>query len=49
MRKLNVAVCVPSGGEWKSGFGKSLALMFAYFAMKRVAGVEEQRIKLLKN
>ena len=35
---IRIAVCVPSQGQWKSGFGRSLALMFSYAAGKKWKG-----------
>jgi len=45
-KNLNIAICVPSAGEWKSEFGKSLAMLFSYFADKRVGGCKSQRLQL---
>jgi len=47
MKDYHVAVCVPSTGEWVDDFGKSLALMFSYFAQNRVKGARSQRMSLL--
>lgn len=44
--KIHVHVCVPSGDSWKSKFGRSLAMMFAYFSTIQVPDTEGQKLTL---
>lgn len=44
---LNVAVCVPSGGYWVSGFGHSLAMMVADFMLWRPEGAKSKYLQIL--
>lgn len=46
-KDIHVCVCVPSTGLWNDDFGKSLALMFSYFAQVKVKGTRTQRMSLL--
>jgi hypothetical protein len=41
---INMYVCIPSGGQWISKFGKSLALMCSYFSTIRVFPDKSQRL-----
>jgi len=45
--RARVFVCVPSGDTWKSGFGKSLALMFSYASRFPFPGYAGHTLTLL--
>lgn len=42
----NLYVCIPSGGQWMSKFGRSLALMTSYFSTVKVHPEKGQRLTL---
>lgn len=43
---FRLAVCVPSGDEWKAGMGMSLALLAVEFARQRIPGYERQQFAI---
>jgi len=46
-KEIRIGVCIPSTGEWVDDFGRSLALVFSYFAQHRVGKCRAQRLSLL--
>lgn len=46
-KTLDVIVGIPTNGIWRNEMGKSLTLMFSYYALHRVGDAKSQRLGLI--
>ena len=47
IKDYHVVVCIPSLGTWTAETGKSVAMLFSYFALHRVKGARSQKMSLI--
>lgn len=47
VKDLHVCTCIPNMGAWTNETGKSTALLFSYFALHQIKGVNRQKVTML--